>query len=187
MSKDLRTTIIVDYQNVHLTGHGLFGSTRPLPPHETLVDPLLFGLHLVRARNARQQAGMARAVLRRVLVYRGQPSPDHDSAGYARNLAQKAHWERDPRVQVTLRPLKYEYLKDAAGIYATDSHGKRIVSGKPREKGVDVLVKSAGVVYEVDPSVGRVAQAVMAWSGRSVGTSSVVLTAWARARTSSPR
>jgi hypothetical protein len=45
VSKDLRTTIIVDYQNVHLTGHGLFGSTRALPLHETLVDPLLFGQH----------------------------------------------------------------------------------------------------------------------------------------------
>ena len=156
MSKDLRTTIIVDYQNVHLTGHGLFGSTRPLPLHETLVDPLLFGLHLVRARNARQQAGMASAVLRRVLVYRGQPSPDHDSAGYARNLAQKAHWERDPRVQVTLRPLKYEYLKDAAGTYATDTHGKRIVSGKPREKGVDVLCALAAIREAQDPGTDLV-------------------------------
>ena len=156
MSKDLRTTIIVDYQNVHLTGHGLFGSTRALPLHETLVDPLLFGQHLLRARNARQRPGMASAVLRRILVYRGQPSPDHDSANYARNLAQKAHWERDPRVEVTLRPLKYEYLKDAAGIYATDIHGKRIVSGKPREKGVDVLCALAAIREAQDPGTDLV-------------------------------
>lgn len=39
MSKDLRTVVVIDYQNVHLTGHGLFASTRYLPKHETLVDP----------------------------------------------------------------------------------------------------------------------------------------------------
>ena len=35
----LRTTIVIDYQNVHLTGHGLFSSTKNLPRHETPVDP----------------------------------------------------------------------------------------------------------------------------------------------------
>ena len=28
---DLRTVVIVDYQNVHLVGHGLYESTRNLP------------------------------------------------------------------------------------------------------------------------------------------------------------
>ena len=51
-----------------------------------------------------------------------------------------------------------------------------------------ITVKSAGVVYEVDPSVGRVGQAVRAWSSGSVTSSTTqVSTAWARARTSSPR
>jgi len=50
------------------------------------------------------------------------------------------------------------------------------------------LVKSRGVVYEVDPPVGRVAQAVRAWSSGSLTSSrAVVSTAWARVRTSSPR
>lgn len=55
MSKDLRTVVVIDYQNVHLTGHGLFSSTRYLPKHETLVDPLLFARVLLRERNARQR------------------------------------------------------------------------------------------------------------------------------------
>ena len=42
MSRQLRATIVMDYQNVHLTGHDLFPSTRPLARHETLVDPYLF-------------------------------------------------------------------------------------------------------------------------------------------------
>jgi hypothetical protein len=49
-------------------------------------------------------------------------------------------------------------------------------------------VKPAGVVYEVDPSMGRVGQAVMAWSSGSVTSSAgSASTAWERARTSSPR
>ena len=38
MSTDLRATIIVDYQNIHLTGRGLLASTKLLPRHETLID-----------------------------------------------------------------------------------------------------------------------------------------------------
>lgn len=135
---DLRAVVVVDYQNVHLTGHGLFDSTRNLPKHETLVDPLLFAAGLLRARNAIQQPGQSMAVLRKVLVYRGLPAPEHAPDAYARNLAQKAQWERDRRVEVTLRPLKYEYQRAADGRPATDADGRKIVTGV-KEKGVDVL------------------------------------------------
>lgn len=139
MGADLRATVVIDYQNVHLTGHGLFAATRHLPKHETLVDPLHFSNQLIAARNTGQDAGFADAVLRRVLVYRGQPSQEHDANGYARSLAQMAQWERDRKVRVTLRPLKYEYMRGADGRHATDVHGNKIVTGPPREKGVDVL------------------------------------------------
>ncbi len=153
---DLRASIVIDYQNVHLTGHELFRSTSHLRRHETLIDPLLFAQRLLRVRNARQSAGMSHAVLRRVLVYRGQPSPVHDTDGYARNLAQQSQWERDARVQVTLRPLKYEYLRDATGKHATDVHGNKIVSGPPREKGVDVLCALAAVREAQGPATDLV-------------------------------
>lgn len=87
----------MDYQNVHLAGHGLFDRTRFGPPHDALLDPLHFGNQLIQVRNNRQRAGMAEAVLHRVRVYRGLPSADHDQKAYARNQAQKAHWERDAR------------------------------------------------------------------------------------------
>jgi hypothetical protein len=48
-------------------------------------------------------------------------------------------------VQVTLRPLKYEYERTADGRPATDHNGNRIVIGSPREKGVDVLCALATV------------------------------------------
>lgn len=148
---DLRAVVVIDYQNVHLTGHDLYRSSRYLPRHETLVDPYLYASALVRTRNAAQKPGMDRAVLRKVLVYRGQPSVEHDPIGYARNLAQKAHWERDKRVEVTLRPLKYEYERTADGRHATDVDGHRIVISK-KEKGVDVLCALAVVREAQDPA-----------------------------------
>lgn len=134
----LRAAIVIDYQNVHLTAHGLFAETKYRPRHECLIDPLHFSNQAIQARNRNQKPGMDHATLQRVLVYRGQPSPEHDSAAYARNQAQKAQWERDPRVAVHLRPLKYDYLRDVDGRVITDGNGEKQVVGK-REKGVDVL------------------------------------------------
>lgn len=153
MSVDLHTSVVIDYQNVHLTGHGLYESTELLPRHETLVDPLLFASRLLQVRNQSQRPGHPHAALLRVLVYRGEPSPEHDPRGYARNQAQKAQWERDPRVQVTLRPLKYRYERTVDGRPATDSAGHKIVVGPPQEKGVDVLCALASVREAQDPSV----------------------------------
>lgn len=153
---ELRAAVIVDYQNVHLVGHHLYDATRHLPKHETLVDPLLFANQLLRARNRSQREGMDHAALSRVEVFSGQPSPEHDSAGYARRQAQKAQWERDPRVTVTLRPLKYEYVRDSAGRIATDPQGRRMVDGPPREKGIDVLCALASVRAAQDPTVDLV-------------------------------
>jgi NYN domain len=147
---------VVDYQNVHLVGHGLYDSTRLLPRHETLIDPLLFANSLLRERNSAQRGGMAHAVLGQVEVFSGQPSPEHDSNGYARRQAQKARWERDPHVTVTLRPLKYEYQRGADGRPVTDVNGNRLVVGAPREKGVDVLCALAAVRAAQDPDVDLV-------------------------------
>lgn len=133
MASDLRAVVVMDYQNVHLTGHGLFD--RLGPRHETLVDPLLFASRLVAVRNQLQEPGHPHATLRQVQVFRGQPSSEHDPRGYARNLAQKSHWERDKRVAVTLRPLKYDYERDDEGIVVSDEQGRKMVKGAPREKG----------------------------------------------------
>lgn len=140
----LRAVVVIDYQNVHLTAHGLFAVSKHLPRHESLIDPLHFGDQLIQARNKAQRPGMDHASLEGVLVYRGQPSSEHDPKPYARNQAQKAHWERDPRVSVTLRPLKYQYMRDVDGRPIVDGDGRKIVTGKD-EKGVDVLCALAVV------------------------------------------
>ena len=149
-----QAAVILDYQNVHLTGHGLYESTRHADKHLCLVDPLLYANAVLRTRNARQLPGHAPAVLHKVLVYRGNPTPEHAPQAYARNLRQKDHWERDPRVHVTLRPLKYYYMRDAAGAIVYRDNQK--VVERIQEKGVDVLCALAVIREACDPNVDLV-------------------------------
>jgi hypothetical protein len=101
---------------------------------------LFFAQQLLQVRNARQRLDHPRAVLKSVDVFRGEPSPDHEPKAYARNQSQKAYWERDKRVRVTLRPLKYRYQYDSGGRPVRDPvSGIKIPAGPPSEKGVDVL------------------------------------------------
>lgn len=140
----LKTAVIIDYQNVHLVGHDAFPSTRHLERHTSLIDPLLFANELVLQRNASMQPGYAKATLHDVWVYRGLPSSEYDPADNARSLAQQHHWERDRRVHVTLRPLRYRLERDATGRPTRDVNGNVTITEK-REKGVDVLCALAAV------------------------------------------
>lgn len=151
---ELRTVIVVDYQNVHLTGHSRFEATRWRPKHEALIDPLHFAHQLLSQRNSRQREGWPSASLALVDVYRGLPSPDHEPAAYARNLAQKRHWERDGRVRVTHRPLRYRYERDESGIPVRDPQtGLKIPVGPPTEKGVDVMCALALLRHAQAPTL----------------------------------
>lgn len=150
---ELRAAVVIDYQNLHLTGAGLFEPIKA--PHECLVHPLHYANQLITARNQNQREGRDTATLAKVLVYRGLPSPEHDPKPYARNLAQKAEWERDPRVSVTLRPLKYRYERTVDGRKATDVNGAAIITGK-EEKGVDVLCALALVREAQSPDIDLV-------------------------------
>lgn len=136
MTDLLRAVVIVDYQNLHLTGHGLFD--RHAGKHEVLVHPGRYARKLIQVRNSAQRDGHHQAVLSRVLVYRGLPSAEFDPDPYAWNQAQKSEWEKDPLVHVTHRPLKYRFQYTKDGQRATDSSNTPIVTGR-EEKGVDVL------------------------------------------------
>lgn len=145
----------MDYQNVHLTGYELFGAGQGLAKHETLVHPLHFANQLILARNRAQRPDADHAELVRVLVYRGEPSAEHDPRPYAWNQAQKAMWERDRRVSVHMRPLKYRYEYDANGQRVSGPDGKLIVRGKT-EKGIDVLCALAVVREARNPDIDAV-------------------------------
>lgn len=132
----LRTAVVIDYQNVHLTGVSLFKPGFPL--HEHLVHPLRFANVLLEQRNKSQRAGYPPAVLSKVLVFRGLPSATYDPEPYGRNLAQKSAWEKDSRVEITHRSLKYRFEKNGDGTKAKDDAGNFIIESK-QEKGIDVL------------------------------------------------
>lgn len=157
MAAPLRASVVIDYQNAHLTAHDLFaapGAQR----HTSLIHPLHFANQLIPARNARQREGYAAAVLSRVRVFRGLPTEEHDPDQYRRNLAQQAEWTRDQRVDVHLRPLTYRYKRDATGRPLRDIRGRKEVT-EVREKGVDVLVALAVVREAADPEIDLVIMA----------------------------
>ncbi|HEY5249296.1 MAG TPA: NYN domain-containing protein [Dermatophilaceae bacterium] len=119
-----RVAFFVDYQNVHLTAHGLF-TAYGTPPHHSLVHPLLLAERVLSKRRIESE-------LVEVRVFRGRPNPEHHPRPTAANDAQTAAWERDPRVTVVRRDLNYRGWPEHP----------------PREKGVDValaisLVESA--------------------------------------------
>lgn len=147
---DLRAALIMDYQNVHLTAAGLFLPQEPR--HLSLIHPLQYAKQVLSERNERQRDGASLATLRRVLVNRGLPSPDNDPRGYARNQAQKAHWEKDARVSAQYRPLKYYYERDGNGRIATDDRGRPIYR-EVREKGVDVMCALNLLTESLDHSI----------------------------------
>jgi hypothetical protein len=149
----LRTVVIIDYQNLHLVGVGLFEPSKQR--HECLVHPLNYAEQVVLTRNLRLEKDEQPATLLKVLVYRGLPSSKHDPKLYARNQAQKSEWERDRKVKVTLRPLKYKYERAANGEKAIDEKGAPIVISRS-EKGIDVLCALALVREAQNPDIDLV-------------------------------
>ncbi|MGV9395676.1 NYN domain-containing protein [Streptomyces collinus] len=128
-----RVAVFIDYQNVHLTAHGLFANPGT-PVYKALVHPLRLAECIVGKRKSPSE-------LHQVRVFRGRPNPARDPVPTAANDAQTSAWERDPRVTVTRRDLNYRGWPDHP----------------PREKGVDValaidLVESA-LLKEYDVAV----------------------------------
>lgn len=117
-----RIAIFLDYGNVHMLGHELFG--HGMDKRETYVSPRLLGDRVAgMRRNASELAG--------VFVFRGEPCRFRDPVGAGTFTKQKSRWATDPLVTATYLPLRYQ-------------DGRR----PPKETGVDVrmsldLVKAA--------------------------------------------
>jgi len=126
--------VIIDYQNIHLTGHDHF-APQGTPKHESLIHPLLFAEEVVKRREETlaplRIAGTSNlppnGELSQVIVFRGCPSNRHDPDAYSRSQAQKAEWTRDPRIEVTYRTLRYTWDTE-------------LNDWRKQEKGIDVLV-----------------------------------------------
>lgn len=110
-----QVAVFIDYQNVHLVGHGLFGGGRELyqcVPNPSRIADLIAG--------KRRRSSEAAAIR----VYRGRPDPNHQATVTASNDAQASHWARDRRVHVIRRQLNYRGWP----------------SLPPQEKGIDVAI-----------------------------------------------
>lgn len=128
-----RLAVLLNYQNVHLTAHDLFGA-HGARPETTLVHPLLVAERITQKRCIQSD-------LVAVRVFRGRPNPEHHRLATAANDAQTVAWQQDPRVVVRRRDLSYR---------GWPVH-------PPREKGVNVvlaidLVESA-MLGEYDAAV----------------------------------
>ena len=149
----LRASIVIDYQNVHLTARDVFdphGNS-----HESLVHPMLFARRAVQERNARRRAGHPAADLTRVTVFRGLPHVDYDWEQHRRCMDQAIRWRQDG-ARVELRDLKYRYQLGADGRPILDVNGKKVPVGRPVEKGIDVLCALACVREALRPDVDLV-------------------------------
>lgn len=121
----LNTVVVIDYQNMHLTGLHRF--ERAENSSALSLHPLKFAEELLIRRNQRVKNLALLAELRRVEVFRGLPSHKFDPQDHARNLSEQYLWTADSRVEVTHRPLKYRIAEDSV---------RRTVKV---EKGIDVL------------------------------------------------
>jgi uncharacterized LabA/DUF88 family protein len=119
--------ILIDYQNIHLTGHQEF-ALEGQAKHETLVHPLSFAHQVMAARRVIQGERHLPGKLQSVVAFRGLPSNRHEPNFYRRSLAQRAEWTRDPRVEVIYRPLRYP---------------QEWPTLPAQEKGIDVLIALA--------------------------------------------
>ncbi|MHA7218619.1 NYN domain-containing protein [Arthrobacter sp. MDT1-48-3] len=117
-----RIAVFMDYGNVHMLGHDLFGHS--IDKRETYVNPRRVADRVLRMRRDPSE-------LAGVFVFRGEPCKFRDPEATRIFRKQKYSWAVDPLVTATYLPLRYQDNRRP-----------------PKETGVDVrmslnLVKAA--------------------------------------------
>ncbi len=93
-----RLVVFLDYQNLYALARRYFHPASA-PVQAGQVRPLWLG-QLISSRSGGRE-------LTQVRVYRGRQDSAKEPLGYVANRRQCARWERDPRVRVIWRPLRY--------------------------------------------------------------------------------
>ena len=94
LSKEmLLAAVIIDYQNLNLTGQYLFSAQNQ--GFKSFINPLLFSQNLLARRNKLVNLESRKAILSKVLVFRGLPSPDHDPKLNSLNIILNTHLDRE--------------------------------------------------------------------------------------------
>lgn len=112
----LRTAVVIDYQNVHLTAHDVFDHSGE--KHEALIHPMRFAETVIATRNRLQRPHYPPAVLDSVWAFRGLPHAGYDPEQNRRCSAQAREWQM-AGTHVVLRDLKYKFQLQADGHPAT--------------------------------------------------------------------
>lgn len=119
--------VFIDYQNIATTAFECFPRTATLRRF-THIDPIRLAERIVdRRRFASELCG--------IRVYRGRPEPHRQPGLAAASDAQASAWQRDPRVAVVRRPLRYP---------------PGFPLERPQEKGVDVALAVDFVRLAID-------------------------------------
>ena len=104
--KNMRACLLIDYQNIHLTGHDAF-CPEGVPRHESLLLPGSYAQQIEDVRAAMAPSEVAQAHIDRIVVFRGMPSNRKQPESYSRSQAQFSQWSVDRRVEIAKRPLRY--------------------------------------------------------------------------------
>jgi uncharacterized LabA/DUF88 family protein len=110
-----KVMVFIDYQNVATSARELFPRTAGSSPFDH-IDPFRLAELIVNRRKFPSE-------LVGVRVYRGRPSPTRQPGPAAANDAQASEWDRNPKVTVVRRLLRYP---------------KDYPISRPQEKGIDV-------------------------------------------------
>ena len=149
-----RIVLFVDYQNVYMGARDAFHSpTAPAPIGQ--IDPRRLGELILRKRASDGE-------LAEVRMYRGQPDQAREPRAYATVRRQCRAWERNPRVRVFTRRLRYP---------------RDWPDSRPQEKGIDVALAvdfvlmaargeyDVGVIMSTDTDLVPALEAVIALQG----------------------
>lgn len=123
-----RVRVFIDYQNVyHGAREAFYDPTLDRPhPTEGHIYPLALAEHLVDLGKSHDPS----RVLDQVNLYKGMPTNKSHPKVQSSAARQKVVWERQSKVTVTTRPLKYQ----PTGY----TNGRQ--TWKAGEKGIDVLL-----------------------------------------------
>lgn len=159
----MRTSVIIDYQNLATRGHSLFDSDLSETDRRRHINPGNFAQLLIEFRNKISQT-QNYLELSEVLVFRGLPDANADPRENRSNQSEKSRWERrtDFKVTVFHRNLSYKWneLDPISGIRTRNDSDHPKFPGKTysrrEEKGIDVMCAIALLRSYRNPQIDAV-------------------------------
>lgn len=111
-----QVAVFIDYENARRSAAGAF-LDYGAEPHEGVIDPIELARRLCAMRHRP-------STLKRVFVYRGRPSTEHQPRMASFFDKYKALWQQSSACKFRTRDLKYDFFDDGTFL--------------AREKGIDV-------------------------------------------------